>query len=208
MKIVLLGASRGLGAATQKIYESRGREVIAFSRTSKNPLDFSKTESASLSISQVQKECPTHLIFFAGGGPFGDFAKKEFKDHEWAFRLCFLFPAQLLHQILKSPQDWPALKQICFIGSAVADSKADPGAASYAAAKHALKGLVTSVQREPHGSLDIRLFSPSYMDTHLLPKNAWPRQEGGRVHSPEKMAEFLVSWLESSQSANQHQVFE
>jgi short-subunit dehydrogenase len=208
MKYVLLGASRGLGAATKTIYKNRNKSVVAFSRSTDSSHDFSKLNESENTLSKIEQERPTHIIYFAGGGPYGEFAKKDLKDHDWAFRLGFQFPAMLLHQVLRNPSSWPDLQQICFVGSAVAESNPDPGAASYAAAKHALKGLITSIQNESHGSLDIRLFSPGYMDTQLLPRNAWPRQVEGLVKNPEKVAEFLVNWLESADSVNQHQVFE
>jgi hypothetical protein len=72
-----------------------------------------------------------------------------------------------------------------------------------------LKGLITSVQNENSTEgLDLRLFSPGYMDTGLLPKNAWPRQGGQRIFSTDEVANQLLTWLENSSSANKHQVFE
>lgn len=208
MSVLILGGSKGLGLALKQQYESRGIEVRAISRTTQPRVDFSKMSAASDAIQTLRNFHPSKIVYCAGGGPHGEFGSKKFKDHEWAFAVGFLFPAFLLHDICANRKEWGDLKQVCMIGSAIAGAKPDPLAASYSAAKHALVGLVESVQNEPHGDLDIRLFSPGYMDTSLLPKNAWPRQVGARVLSPEKVAEFLASWLENPDPANQHQVFE
>ena len=82
------------------------------------------------------------------------------------------------------------------MGSSVAEDKADPGAASYAAAKHALKGLLESVILEKP-DLDVRLFSPGYMDTGMLPQNAWPRQQG-LAEDPDAVARRLWQWSNSA----------
>lgn len=102
-------------------------------------------------------------------------------------------------------------KIVCFIGSSIAEAKPDPGAASYAAAKHALKGLIQSVQSEseellkkkslhPQKNLEwtIKLFSPGYMDTRMLPPQSWPRQVSGLVKDPKDVSIELLQFLESN----------
>jgi NAD(P)-dependent dehydrogenase (short-subunit alcohol dehydrogenase family) len=80
---------------------------------------------------------------------------------------------------------------VILLGSAVAEASADPGAASYCAAKHALKGLIASLRAEIP-AWDLRLFSPGYMDTEMLPGNAAARRQG--VYSPARMARELWDW--------------
>ena len=208
MKTVILGGSRGLGFALQQLYQARGVEARSISRTTNPAADFSKLNLSAETVSLIWDLAPERIVYCAGGGPHGAYATKRYRDHEWAFAVNFLFPSFLLHQILEKPDNWRKLRQICFIGSAIAESKADPMAASYCSAKHALMGLITSIQAEPHGTLDLRLYSPGYMDTGLLPQNAWPRQRPNLVRSPREVAENLATWLESPDSANQHQVFE
>ena len=108
----------------------------------------------------------------AGGGPHGKFQSKEFKDHLWAYKLNLLFPAELIHWSLRNL----SLKQFVLVGSSVAESNADPLASSYSSAKHGLKGLVSSINAEGC-DFDLRLFSPPYMDTDLLPNNSQPYAE-------------------------------
>ncbi len=146
------------------------------------------------------------LFYVAGGGPYGPFENKKWSDHQWAFKVNFLCPAFLLHQLMLSN----TCRQIVMVGSAIAESKPDIHAASYAAAKHALKGLVTSVQAEQkkmsQAQIDLRLFSPGYIDTPMLPANAWPRQlaleeQASLIASPIALAEKLLDWIANPSSS-------
>ncbi len=146
------------------------------------------------------------LFYVAGGGPYGPFENKKWSDHQWAFKVNFLCPAFLLHQLMLSN----TCRQIVMVGSAIAESKPDIHAASYAAAKHALKGLVTSVQAEQkkmsQDQIDLRLFSPGYIDTPMLPANAWPRQlaleeQASLIASPIALAEKLLDWIANPSSS-------
>lgn len=200
-RYALLGASRGLG---QEFYQLvKGQPCLIVARSAEAKMDFSKEEHWSSYLLQLREFAPTHMIYFAGGGPYGSYGEKQWKDHQWAMKVSYEFPAYLLHDCLNSP--WSNLKQISFIGSAIAEAKPDPRAASYSAAKHALVGLLKSVQKEEHGSLDLRLFSPAYMDTALLPKHAWPRQQG-QIQSAKLVAQQLYQWLQKTNDANGHLV--
>jgi short-subunit dehydrogenase len=192
MKFLILGGSKGLGLSLIHELTDRGFEAVSVSR--KNNFDFSKQELWPMTLEHIKKQEPYFIIYSAGGGPFGRFQDKDFGSHEWAWRVNFQFPAYLLHDILKAPKDWKTLKGICFIGSAVADQKPDPMAASYAAAKHALRGLISSVQLE-EPNLKVDLYSAPYMDTDLLPKNAWPRQQEGLVINPRLVAQDVLKQL-------------
>lgn len=218
-KWILLGASRGLGGEfakqvlaktsdiqltliSRKIEQNTDSE-FSVNRCEKITADFSK-ENEWDNLAQIIRSQQAHRIFyFAGGGPFGDYEQKAWKDHLWSYRLNFLFPAFLLQQALL----WPGLRQIVFTGSAIAESNVDVRAASYCAGKHALKGLVTTVQTEnirKNSHLDLRLFSPGYMDTSLLPPDAWPRQHQGMVLPVDAVSEQLWTWIQNPNDANTH----
>lgn len=213
---VLLGASRGLGRAfLDKAMTAQNQagegflQLTVFSRKidsippNVNSLqsDFSKFETWNHIFSQIQALRPDRIFYFAGGGPYGKAQEKKWIDHQWALKVSFEFPAYLLYQSLKNPQN---LKQMVFVGSSIAESSADPFASSYCAAKHALKGFVTSIQKEQQTPFDLRLFSPSYIDTDLLPANAWPRQQVGLVSSPRQIAEILWSYVHNADDVNKH----
>ncbi len=154
---------------------------------------------------------PQELIYFAGGGPYGLFQSKEWKDHLWALEVSFLFPAKLLHFILKheisntskTSNGLKKLDKLIFIGSSVCEDSPDPKATSYSASKHGLKGLILSVLSEQKLAFDLGLFSPSYFDSGLLPKNA-QINENKRVWKVSEVANRLVHWMESDIKERPH----
>lgn len=210
-KVAILGASRGLGLALTS-YLQRLNDTQLFLSARKGDLlrkqlrevdqffqaDFTNSEQRARLLEELKKYSPHTIFCVAGGGPYGRYESKEMKDHIWAYELNLLFPAQLLHFTLKNI---PSVKKMIFVGSAIADSKPDVNAASYASAKHGLRGLVSTVREEQkqlgsEKAVDIRLFSPGYIDTDLLPRNAHPRQRG-EVRSAEDVALELWQWSQS-----------
>lgn len=159
-----------------------------------HPCDFSKPDQVEHLLSSIPTDQPFRVIYFAGGGPFGSYFDKSFKDHQWAYQVSFLTPSRLLHWAGQQPQ----LKQMCFIGSAIAESDADPFAASYCAAKQALRGVIQSIWAEnPDLAFDLRLFSPGYMDTKMLPPGSWPRENRPeRIMDVDQVALKLHQWLD------------
>jgi short-subunit dehydrogenase len=147
--------------------------------------DFARAEGQERALNGLA--AGDKVFYVAGGGPYGAFAEREWKDHQWALEVSFLFPARLLHTFLRHG----AGAQFILVGSSVAESEGDPKAASYCAAKHALKGLYSTVRRD-YPECDVRLFSPGYMDTELLPANAAVRQQG--IYSPARIAQDLWAW--------------
>lgn len=156
------------------------------------PYEFDVT-SADLdqALHEIKTHRITHVIYFPGGGPYGDFAAKAWKDHVWSFKVGLLFPLQLAHALMQPEFDF--IEQLVFVGSSVAED-GDPYASSYAAGKAALAAWFHSVVAEKP-RIDLRLFSPGYMDTPLLPPNAFPRQREGGILSPLPVAETLFRWL-------------
>ncbi len=219
---MVLGASKGLGASVVEELAKHhpyllivGRNEIRLNscaaklakadvQTDIVACDVFKSEDQKRLFEMIEDFKPDRIINLIGGGPFGRFSEKEWKDHAWAFEVTFLFSARLLHFALGS-EKLQSLKQIVFTGSSVAENKADPNASSYSAAKHALRGLVYSVNAESPG-VDLRLYSPPYMDTNLLPKNAWPR-ESGQVCDPTVVAQHMVRWIFEPPSGKFHNTY-
>jgi short-subunit dehydrogenase len=212
-RFALLGASRGLGWATYQALQNHDKnsEFLLSSRkiearrgeissinTTLMVQDFSQLPVQLEFVQTLKKFNPTDLIYFAGGGPYGAFAEKKWSDHQWALNTTFLYPAELLHVLLK--EKWPSLRNIVLIGSSIAESKPDKNAASYAAAKHALKGLVDTIQLEMNhstSSLRVQLFSPGYMQTDMLPPHSEPRQKQ-LAENPLDVAKKLITMIEKS----------
>ncbi|MCB0368603.1 MAG: SDR family oxidoreductase [Bdellovibrionales bacterium] len=184
----LLGASRGLGLEFSKLVPQLNKDISLFlaSRTI-NHFDFSNEDLFEFYCEEILNTKPQRIFYFAAGGSYGPFGKFDWKDHKWTMNVSFNFPAFLLNYFLKNHQ---GVKQIIFIGSKIAENDPDPNAAMYCAAKHALKGLVSSVQLE-NPPFELTLYSPGYMDTGLLPKGAWPRSKG-IVSEPSHIAKSLM----------------
>lgn len=207
--MAFLGCSRGLGRAVTQIM-SQGellQKALLVSRSTKAletlaqelsqqshscDLDFSRPADVTSLCHEIKSLRPKRIFYFAGGGPYGEYGSKEWKDHQWAWQVSFLTPAQLIHVILSDPT-YKFVEQVICVGSLIADSRPDHRAASYASAKHALKGLISSLHLE-NLSLDLRLFRPGYMNTGLLPPNAEPRQQPNTLAEPEVVAQEFVSW--------------
>lgn len=225
-KIAILGASRGLGLAVSQCFAQHNKktQLLLVSRKIEKTLaqnkleelfnleskqiksftcDFSSPENLTPLLDELSNFNPNRVFYVAGGGPFGNFETKKWQDHQWALQVNFLFPAELLHRILQNHSTFKELSQIVFAGSAIAENNPDPKSSSYASAKHGLKGLITSIQSE-NPPLDIRLFSPGYIDTQLLPPNAWPRQSEQKIHKTGDLAQILHNWCKNPQFKNQH----
>lgn len=206
-KVAIIGASRGLGACLVRAIPATC-EILAVARN-RQRLEklqqgagahvqiaaFDVTKDLESLLSQLRDFEPTRVFYLSGGGPFGEFQTKAWKDHMWAFEVTFLAAARIVHALLNESGKPP---QVVLCGSSVAESKGDAKAASYASAKHALRGFYESLRLE-NPSLDVRLFSPGYLDTELLPKGAEVRYKG--VWNPEMVAQKLWDWSLSDDHA-------
>ena len=198
-KWVLLGASRGLGSSFSSLTPVPQQ---VWSRKASRSWDFADKEVFDSRFEEMMEFEPTRIFYFAGGGPHGAFASKQWKDHDWSFQVNFLFPARLLHRLLVQSR---GVRQLVFVGSRIAEFQADPWAASYAAGKSALRGLLESIWAEQArqsstrlGDLDLRLVSPPYMNTDLLPRNAEPRVLGWSV-SPDEVSREIFDFIQGSE---------
>lgn len=204
LRYAILGASRGLGNSVfQKLYQQHlkadfflsSRKILQIEKQDRCfliPQDFSKLPVDSIFLKELQNFQPTYLIYCAGGGPYGFFEEQNLKSHHWAMTVNFQYPFDLVHQI----SNLKSLKQCVFVGSAIAGNSPDPRASSYAAAKHALRGWVTSVQNEKHLPFQLKLFEPGYFESDMLPMNSEPRLSG-QADKLDKVAENLISFIET-----------
>lgn len=212
-RVVILGASRGFGAALVRHISAKRMPVVGFGRKEKalarlkdaHPLfeyrvaDFSTHLGQDETLRYLIEADFSKVICVAGGGPYGPFQEQRWENHLWSWNVTFQFPARVIHALLVAKKD----AQLILIGSSIAESMADPNAASYCAAKHALKGLFQTVRAE-NPSWDVRLFSPGYMDTEMLPPNAAIRNHG--VYDPAQLAEELWTWSLSADNTG-HRVY-
>ena len=212
-RVAFFGCSRGLGRAVYcrmraenfvdfSLLVSRNEKklkALALKMSGENQVvqaDFSRQSDGAFLVELVKKQKIKRLFYFAGGGPYGPFTDKEWKDHRWALQVSLLTPAFLVHQLFNETH----LEQMVFVGSLVADDKPDPLAASYACAKHGLRGLVTTLIQEPHQK-DLRFFRPGYMDTDMLPPKASVRQKEGRLLDCDEVACTFFHWVKDPKAS-------
>lgn len=206
-RYAILGASRGLGwnlfqniselEPNSQFFLSSRKMKIGFPNTTAYKCDFSKVEALDDLYQKLYEFKPNHIIYTAGGGPYGFFQQQKWSSHQWAMQVNYLTPTFLLHKILEQ-KNFTDLKSFTFIGSAIAESKPDPKAASYSAAKHAILGLVSTLQLENTSAFKIKLFSPGYIKTSLLPEHSEPRQSGLALE-PSQVAQSLFSFIKSEE---------
>ncbi len=204
-KIFIIGARRGLGKEILGEWRANfPNDALAGSSRREFTCDGVQTSVFDLSLPQQTEDlllglshfAPTKVFYVAGGGPYGDFAEKDWKDHLWALQVSLLSPLRVLHFCL----NLPSVQQIVVVGSAIAESQPDPGAASYAAAKHGLKGCISSLQGEVRK--DVRLFSPGYMSTNMLPPQAQARLgQKGSIDSADLVAKLFIEWAQNPQAS-------
>lgn len=208
-RTVIFGGSRGLGLCLVEEMESDPSKVLMLSRKppkqsgfcTHKVQDLSRPDQFEESLKLIQEFQPDRAIYCAGGGPYGKFETSNWKSHQWAIQVTFLSAAWWLHELL----GFTSLQQFVLIGSSVAEASPDPMAASYCAAKHALKGLHSTLVVED-GPADIRLYSPGYMDTDLLPKGSWPRQQKRPLWDPVFVAKDLLQWSEDESQRRGHKI--
>lgn len=207
-RYLILGASKGLGYQTYKtlwrqqpqteflLVSRKIAQIQIENRTEVLQQDFSKLPITAEFLSALKAFQPTHFIYCAGGGPYGFFQDQKLSAHEWALNVNFIYPMSLLHAIAQNLIEFPRLQMGVFVGSSIAQSQPDIKASSYCAAKHALKGWVETLQKENALPFQIKLFSPGYMDTDLLPPHSEPRKSGS-VASVVNIAEELINFIDS-----------
>jgi len=218
-RILILGASRGLGRALALAIPALFREelpqeihlvsrkqdtLLATADELRNLIDLSPVtvsfERADLTKAETFHDLKSRIahvdciVYAAGGGCYGNFSEKEWKDHQWTLQLNLETPMALCHHWLQTKGEGPRF--FIVVGSRIAGMNPDPGAAGYAAAKHGLVGWISSLQKELENRHEkVWLFSPGYMDTEMLPPGAAIRREGRKIMPPEAAAAAFWRWI-------------
>lgn len=199
-QILIIGASRGLGLELARVALEKGHQVVGISRRAPEPplgakfefqsIDLAIPEGQSKLIELAIGRSYSKVLWVAGGGPYGLFGDLKWSAHEWAWQVSYLAVAKLVHALASARIFVPLVS----VGSRIVEADIDPKAASYLAAKRALKGLIETLQAE-YPQWDLRHFSPGYMDTEMLPKGSLPRERP--VWKPAEVALQVWDWLET-----------
>jgi cyclic-di-GMP-binding biofilm dispersal mediator protein len=208
--VLVLGGSRGIGAAIVRRFAAEGATVTftyAGSREAAEQLARETRSSAVLTdssnrdavIAQVRDSGPLDvLVVNAGIGLFGDALDQDPDAIDRLFRINIHAP---YHAAVEAARRMPGGGRIIVIGSVNGDRMPVPGMASYALSKSALQGLARGLARDfgPLG-ITVNVVQPGPIDTDANPAEG-PMKD--LMHSfmaikrhgrPEEVA-GMVAWL-------------
>lgn len=208
--VLVLGGSRGIGAAIVRRFAADGAKVTftyAGSRGAAEKLALETGSNAVLAdssdrdavIARVRESGPLDvLVVNAGIAVFGDALEQDANAIDRLFQINIHAP---YHASVEAARKMPDGGRIIVIGSVNGDRMPVPGMASYAVSKSALQGLARGLARDlgPRG-ITINIVQPGPIDTDANPENG-PMKE--LMHSfmaikrhgrPEEVA-GMVAWL-------------
>jgi len=208
--VLVLGGSRGIGAAIVRRFASDGADVTftyAGSETAAHALAVETGASAVVTdssdrdavVARVRDGGPLDvLVVNAGIALFGDALDQDADAVDRLFRINIHAP---YHASVEAARRMPEGGRIIVIGSVNGDRMPVPGMASYAVSKSALQGLARGLARDfgPRG-ITINVVQPGPIDTDANPADG-PMKD--LMHSfmalkrhgrPEEVA-GMVAWL-------------
>ena len=210
MKVLVLGGSRGIGAAIVRRFVADGASVTftysgspdaAHALAAETGATAEKTDSADRDavIARVRDTGPLDvLVVNSGIAIFGDALEQ---DPDAVDRLLRINVHAPYHASVEAARTMSDGGRIIVIGSVNGDRMPVPGMASYAVSKSALQGLARGLARDfgPRG-ITINIVQPGPIDTDANPEDG-PMKD--LMHSfmaikrhgrPEEVA-GMVAWL-------------
>ncbi len=208
--VLVLGGSRGIGAAIVRRFAEDGATVTFSYAGSREAAEMLAAETGSTAvvtdsadrdavIEQVRSSGPLDvLVVNAGIAVFGDALDQDPDAIDRLFQINIHAP---YHAAVEAARQMPDGGRIIVIGSVNGDRMPVPGMASYAVSKSALQGLARGLARDfgPRG-ITINVVQPGPIDTDANPAEG-PMKD--LMHSfmaikrhgrPEEVA-GMVAWL-------------
>ncbi len=178
-RVLVLGGSRGIGAAIVRRFASEGAQVVFTYAGSEAAAQQLAAETGSRAvhsdsadrgavIATVRAQGPLDvLVVNAGVGVFGDPLDLDPDAIDRLFRINIHAP---YHASVEAARQMPEGGRIVIIGSVNGDRMPLPGMASYAASKSALQGMARGLARDfgPRG-ITINVVQPGPIDTDANP---------------------------------------
>jgi cyclic-di-GMP-binding biofilm dispersal mediator protein len=208
--VLVLGGSRGIGAAIVRRFAAEGAAVVFTYAGSREAAERLATETASTAvqtdsadrdavIARVRDSGPLDvLVVNSGFAVFGDALEQDPDEIDRLFRVNVHAP---YHASVEAARQMPDGGRIIVIGSVNGDRMPVAGMASYALSKSALQGLARGLARDlgPRG-ITINIVQPGPIDTDANPADG-PMKDMlhgfmaiKRHGRPEEVA-GMVAWL-------------
>jgi cyclic-di-GMP-binding biofilm dispersal mediator protein len=208
--VLVLGGSRGIGAAIVRRFATEGAAVIFTYAGSRDAAERLAAETGSMAvqtdsadrdavIARVRESGSLDvLVVNSGFAIFGDALEQDPNEIDRLFRVNVHAP---YHASVEAARQMPEGGRIIVIGSVNGDRMPVPGMASYALSKSALQGMARGLARDfgPRG-ITINIVQPGPIDTDANPEDG-PMKD--LMHSfmaikrhgrPEEVA-GMVAWL-------------
>ncbi|MDP9562659.1 UNVERIFIED_ORG: cyclic-di-GMP-binding biofilm dispersal mediator protein [Rhizobium nepotum] len=208
--VLVLGGSRGIGAAIVRRFADEGAKVTFTYGASQGAAEHLAKETGSTAIRAdsanrdevirvVRDSGPLDILIVNSGiAIFGDALEQDSDAIDRLFQINIQTP---YHASVEAAREMPDGGRIIVIGSVNGDRMPVPGMASYAVSKSALQGLARGLARDfgPRG-ITINVVQPGPIDTDANPENG-PMKD--LMHSfmalkrhgrPEEVA-GMVAWL-------------
>lgn len=177
--VLVLGGSRGIGAAIVRRFAADGAQVAftyAGSADAAHQLAAETGSTAFLTdsaerdavIARVRDSGPLDILVVNSGiAIFGDALEQDADAIDRLFRINIHAP---YHAAVEAARQMPAGGRIIVMGSVNGDRMPVPGMASYALSKSALQGLARGLSRDfgPRG-ITINVVQPGPIDTDANP---------------------------------------
>lgn len=214
--VLVLGGSRGIGAAIVKRFTTDGAKVAftysgssqaAHLLASETGASAHSTDSADRDavIARVRGSGPLDvLVVNSGIAIFGDALEQDPDAIDRLFRINVHAP---YHASVEAARQMPQGGRIIVIGSVNGDRMPLPGMASYALSKSALQGMARGLARDfgPRG-ITINIVQPGPIDTDANPEDG-PMKDlmhsfmAIKRHGRSEEVAGMVAWLAGSEAS-------